>query len=91
MMRYQVEASKEFTHYGWYPGVSLDEIRNWMIANDVPEDALIRYAGCGTHNIEFVWEARPGEERDTILEIREQLARRENERLERLRAEGVLA
>lgn len=32
------------------------DLMSFMIDNDIPMNAAIEYAGCGTHRIEFVWE-----------------------------------
>jgi hypothetical protein len=81
MTTFQVEASKVFycdSLEEWE--ITIDDLRQYMIDNNIPLDAVIRYAGCGSHVIEFAWEAREGKERDSILAIREE-ARRHDEAL----------
>lgn len=34
---------------------TIAQIQEWMKKNDIPDDALVCYAGCGTHNIMFSW------------------------------------
>lgn len=37
-------------------GMTLAEIALWASQHGVPSDAKVRYAGCGSHAIEFAWE-----------------------------------
>lgn len=34
---------------------TIAQIQLWMLDNGIPHDAVVRYSGCGTHRISFVW------------------------------------
>lgn len=37
-------------------GIAVTDLLTWMSANGIPFSAKLAYAGCGTHEILFVWE-----------------------------------
>jgi len=81
---------KVFDDPRWDEGVTLTELMLWCGENDIPTSAKIQYAGCGTHEIEFVWEARPHEIEEILSD--ETQARVEAEALaQRQREEGLIA
>lgn len=56
----------EFFHGDWdSKGVTLEQLRDFMKERNVPDNARIWYAGCGSHRIEFVWEVEIDEDTTT--------------------------
>ena len=41
---------------------TLAEIAAFAKENNIPDDAVIQYAGCGSHRIEFLWMEEPPQE-----------------------------
>lgn len=40
-----------------HTGITIEQLRLYMEGAEIPADAKIRYAGCGSHLIEFAWYA----------------------------------
>ena len=89
---FEVEATKIVMAEGWdNQSMTINELFRWMQENNIPYDAVLRYAGCGSHAVEFAWEARNNGERQSILAERERIRVEEEAKLDALRATGVIA
>lgn len=59
--------NREFQDNGVFGTIA--ELQAYMKFHEIPEDAIIEYAGCGSHNIAFEWEVEV--ELDPFDSIRE--------------------
>lgn len=51
-----------------YEGFTVAQLQEFMRKADIPEDAVLSYEGCGSHNLMFTWEATPKQRAAILLE-----------------------
>ena len=82
--------SKVFDDVRWDNGVTFYELMLFMVEENIPMEARIKYAGCGSHMIEFVWGASPEEEKE-IRAAEEALQKIAVEKILDQRRQGLIA
>jgi len=82
--------SKVFDDDRWNDGINLLDLALWAVCEGIPDNARVRYAGCGSHMIEFVWGASPEEEKE-IRAAEEALQKIAVEKILDQRRQGLIA